>query len=349
MTGRPAQQSGDVFLAAERPVAAAEPARTPAGEEPRLEAGLVAQGDLLARALGVKSRFLALERPESGPLTALAGALVRVIERERPRVLLLADGDDERRLAALVARKLGTTPLFGCRSAVAGEEVVTYRVPTHGGSLEQDFFFAPGRLEVATLDVLTLAASAPSIARTVTTDTITVGPVIPDATPVATIVAAKAAAGSVVQSETAEAGWESLALIAPDFRTVDLVNARRVVAAGMGAAPAELLEQVAQLAELLEASMATTRPMVDEGRLPKDRLVGQTGRTVRPELYLSLGVSGSPHHLAGVQEPGRLLSVDRDPRAPVFQYADQGYLGDLGAVLPGLLRRIEEWRRGRVA
>ena len=84
--------------------------------------------------------------------------------------------------------------------------------------------------------------------------------------------------------------------------------------------------------------------MTDEARLPKERLIGQTGRSVTPELYVALGVSGSPHHVAGVRSADRIIAVNRDVRAPIFQFSDVGYVADLEEVLPALVRRIGEWR-----
>ena len=125
---------------------------------------------------------------------------------------------------------------------------------------------------------------------------------------------------------------------------MDLVHAKRIVTAGMGAANEQLLAAVAELADLLEGSVGATRPVVDEGRLPKERLIGQTGRTVAPELYVALGVSGSPHHVAGVRKADRVLSINRDVRAPIFQFSDVGYVADLEEVLPALIEKIKAWR-----
>ncbi len=116
------------------------------------------------------------------------------------------------------------------------------------------------------------------------------------------------------------------------------------MAAGSGSASENLLAAVHELAELLEGSVGATRPVVDDGRLPKERLIGQTGRTVAPELYLALGISGSPHHVAGVRGADRIVSVNRDVRAPIFQFSDVGYVADLEMVLPALVQKIKEWR-----
>ena len=149
-----------------------------------------------------------------------------------------------------------------------------------------------------------------------------------------------------VPAASGEPAIRLLEHLPPDFRTVDLVHARRIVSAGLGGDGDELLASAQKLAELLQGSIGTTRPMVDEGRFPKERMVGQTGRTVAPDLYLALGLSGSPHHVAGIQGAGTIIAVNRDPRAPIFQFADTGYVADLRGVLPALVRLIEEWRDG---
>ena len=73
--------------------------------------------------------------------------------------------------------------------------------------------------------------------------------------------------------------------------------------------------------------MGATRPVVDDGRLPKERLIGQTGRTVAPELYLALGISGSPHHVAGVQGAEHIVAVNKDEHAPIVSFSDTSFIG----------------------
>ena len=167
-----------------------------------------------------------------------------------------------------------------------------------------------------------------------------------ESTEPAAAAAAAAAAGAEVIGLPPEPfpGVRHLGTTAPDARSVDLVHAKRIVAAGMGTANETLLAAVRELADLLEGSVGATRPVVDEGYLPKERLIGQTGRTVAPDLYLALGISGSPHHVAGVRKADRVLSINRDPRAPIFQFSDVGYVADLETVLPALIAKIKEWR-----
>jgi electron transfer flavoprotein alpha subunit len=313
---------GDVFLVLER---------TADGPAPPAAQGLLVEGARLAGRLGVRAATVEIAAPLPDNLRTTADALVELLLPVRPRILLMVDGDSGRQLAPLVACGLATASLLGCTGVTAKGGAVVFHQPAGGGWFENEVSFAPEVTAVVTLDAGVLAES-PHVARR-------------DAPAAAGREAMPPVVASLELSVPADPACRRRALLPPDFRTVDLIHAPRVLAAGMGSASPEVLAQVDELAELLEASLGTTRPMVDEGRFAKDRLIGQTGRTVKPELYVSLGVSGSPHHLAGVQA-GRLLAINKDARAPVFQYTDSGYLGDLAAVLPGLIRRIKEWRDG---
>jgi electron transfer flavoprotein alpha subunit len=126
-----------------------------------------------------------------------------------------------------------------------------------------------------------------------------------------------------------------------DFQTVDVAEADTVVAAGLGAATDELYPLVAELAALVEGAVGATRPVVDSGKIPRERMIGQTGKTVSPDFYLALGISGATHHTGGIQESGKIVAVNRDPQAPIFQNADAGVVADLKEVLPGLILRIK--------
>jgi electron transfer flavoprotein alpha subunit len=203
---------------------------------------------------------------------------------------------------------------------------LVFAKPVYGGWLEVEVTAGPGTVPVVTLDLAGIDEPGQ-------------------------MGGAEAGAGAVpaevleVRSRAAaEQAVRCLELLPPDARSVDLVHAKRIVAAGMGAADQQLLAAASELADLLEGSVGATRPMVDDGRLPKERLIGQTGRTVTPDLYMALGISGSPHHVAGVRKAEKIVAINRDPRAPIFQFSDVGYVADLREVLPALVARIKEWR-----
>lgn len=132
-----------------------------------------------------------------------------------------------------------------------------------------------------------------------------------------------------------------LEFLPADFQTVDVAEAETIVSAGMGAATDELLPLVEELAALIEGAIGTTRPVVDEGKIPRERLIGQTGKVVSPDFYLALGISGATHHVGGIQESGKIVSINRDPQASIFQNSDAGAAADLREVLPKLIERIK--------
>ncbi len=106
----------------------------------------------------------------------------------------------------------------------------------------------------------------------------------------------------------------------------------------MGASDPETLELVRQLARLLGAEVGCSRPVVDSGVLPKDHQVGQTGITVRPNLYIACGISGQIQHRAGMSEAKRIIAINKDPQAPIFDIAHYGIIGDARDVLAKMIK-----------
>jgi electron transfer flavoprotein alpha subunit len=140
-------------------------------------------------------------------------------------------------------------------------------------------------------------------------------------------------------------GVEHLEYLPADHQTMDVAEARVVVGAGAGAISGELFPLVEELADLLEGTLGGTRPVVDEGKVKRDRLVGQTGKTISPDLYLALGISGASHHVGGIQEARRIVSVNCDPQASIFQASDSGLVADLKEILPRLIEKIKQAKK----
>jgi len=128
--------------------------------------------------------------------------------------------------------------------------------------------------------------------------------------------------------------------IPPDPQTVDLTEAEVIFSAGKGCTPATF-EQLKELCRLLNVSFGVTRPVYDLGWTGFERMVGQTGRTVTPRLYVALGISGSMHHVGGIKDSRRIVAVNTDPKAPIFPNVDEGFVADLADVLPRLLQRAK--------
>lgn len=300
------------------------------GDDPTAGRALLDEGTRLAARMGVETRLVTWTAQPDLDVAALAALLAQAAERMRPAAVLLADSDTARRLAPLVARALDSGAVLGCSDVVVtsdadgqaggpvAREGIAFVKPVYGGWLDQEIEPVAGSIPVATLDLPSDSESGLEFGPSLSPEVLEIAP------------------GS--------AAIRSMEVIPPEPGTVDLVHAKRIVAAGAGSADETLLPAVREMAELLEGSVGATRPVVDEGRLPKERLIGQTGRTVTPDIYLALGISGSPHHIAGVKTADRILSINRDVRAPIFQFSDVGYVADLESVLPALVRRIKEYR-----
>ncbi|WP_280587861.1 electron transfer flavoprotein subunit alpha/FixB family protein [Halorubrum sp. Boch-26] len=121
--------------------------------------------------------------------------------------------------------------------------------------------------------------------------------------------------------------------------TADIIDADRLVAVGGGTGGD--LGPAAELAEALDAELAASRKAVDEGWIEGARQVGQTGKTVRPELYVALGISGAVQHVEGMNDSEVVVAINDDPNAPIFEHADYGIVGDLFEVAPRLAASLE--------
>lgn len=128
--------------------------------------------------------------------------------------------------------------------------------------------------------------------------------------------------------------------IPPDPQTVDLTEAEVIFSAGKGCDPATF-EQLKELCKLLNVSFGVTRPVYDLGWTGFERMVGQTGRTVTPGLYVALGISGSMHHVGGIKDSRRIVAINMDSRAPIFPNVDEGFVADLRELLPRLLDHVK--------
>ena len=118
---------------------------------------------------------------------------------------------------------------------------------------------------------------------------------------------------------------------------VDIADADVLVSVGRGIEEEENLELVEDLADALGATLSSSRPIVDNGWLPKNRQVGQSGKVVTPDVYLAVGISGAVQHVAGMKGSDTIIAINTDPNAPIFDIADYGIVGDLFDVVPELI------------
>jgi electron transfer flavoprotein alpha subunit len=127
--------------------------------------------------------------------------------------------------------------------------------------------------------------------------------------------------------------------------SVDLTKAKLIVSGGRGVS--RNYDLIKELASALDTEYASSRGLVDMGVTERPRLVGQTGSTVRPIIYLAFGISGAIQHLAGMDKSDMIIAVNNDESAPIFDVADIGIVGDANEILPLLIKRIKEYKENK--
>jgi electron transfer flavoprotein alpha subunit len=125
-------------------------------------------------------------------------------------------------------------------------------------------------------------------------------------------------------------------------RAVDLSAAELIVAVGRGIKDADNIALIQELANVMGAELAASRPICDAGWLPMERQVGSSGQTVGPKLYIAIGISGAIQHLVGMKGSRTIVAINKDPNAPIFEVADYGIVGDLFQVVPELIEAFKK-------
>lgn len=271
-------------------------------------------------------RVLVIPTAAGSPATAdaVAGAVADLIAAEgAPDVILLGATPDGRTVAGMLSARLGM--------GVLGNAVgLAWSTGDDGAGLGP-------RVEMSVLG-----------GRAITTSAFTDGRGIVTLRPGAATAAPLGATGTIEMREPAPPPDPRVRVIAraaaAEGRTASIEEAAIIVCGGRGLGGPEGVAHLESLADALGATVAATRAAVDAGWLPYDVQIGQTGKTVRPAVYVAVGVSGAIQHRVGMQSAETIVAINRDPEAPLAEHADLYVVGDLFEVVPALVAALRARR-----
>ena len=139
-----------------------------------------------------------------------------------------------------------------------------------------------------------------------------------------------------------DANVEILETIMSEKKLKDITEANVLVSGGRGIGKPENFASLRELADQLGGEVSASRAAVDLGYIEKDKQVGQTGKTVRPDVYFACGISGAIQHVAGMEEAGLIFAINKNAAAPIFEVADVGIVGDMHRIIPKLVARLKK-------
>jgi electron transfer flavoprotein alpha subunit len=242
-----------------------------------------------------------------------AAVMVDLVQRYKPEILIMGASSRGRDLAGSIATQLVTGLTADCTGLDIDPETRQLRQtrPAFGGNIMATILCPNHRPQMATVRHRVFE--------------------VPEKDP--------SRQGQIVRKEALMAEDDIVTKVV-DFLveegTVNLADARIIVSGGRGVKGPEGFEPIRELAQVLGGAVGSSRAAVDAGWIPYAHQVGQTGRTVRPDLYIACGISGAIQHLAGMRTAKVIIAINRDPEAPIFDVAHHGIVGDLFQVVPAL-------------
>ncbi len=249
-----------------------------------------------------------------------ASALLQVCERLKPRAILMGDTLTSIDMAPRVAFALNTGLITDCVAIEIDRADVSFVKPVYSSNVMAAYTFASEPSIVTLRSRVEEAAGKQDGADA-------------DVTPVE------------VELDVSAVKTEVMQRVIEEDEGINLTDADIIVSGGRGIGSPEGFEQLAQLAEVLNAAVGASRPPCDLGWAPSRAQVGQTGEKVAPSLYIAAGISGATQHIAGMQSSKKIVAINRDPKANIFRIADYGVVGTCEEVVPAFMEAITEIRK----
>ena len=256
---------------------------------------------------------------------AMASIAADIIRERKPEILLIGATVFGRALAPRIAAKLKTGLTADCTALEIDTEtgMLIQTRPAFGGNLMASILCPNRRPQMATVRPGVMQKIAP-------------------------IADAKAEIIEYNPGFTPNDNYvEILDIVKSVSETVDIMDAKILVSGGRGVGSPENFKILEDLAEALGGEVSCSRAVVDNGWKPKDLQVGQTGKTVRPQIYFAIGISGAIQHVAGMEESDVIVAINKDESAPIFDVADYGLVGDLNKIVPKLTEAVKAYKASK--
>ena len=246
-----------------------------------------------------------------------AQAVTKVVEERKPSILLIGATTIGRDLGPRLSARLETGLTADCTGLDISEEgYLMMTRPAFGGNLMATILCKEHRPQMSTV--------RPGVMRMGKKDDTRTGKV----------------ENFKVTFDRSKFKVRLLETVKEQKNLIDITEAKVLVSGGRGVGNSEGFKMLEKLAEVIGAEVSSSRAMVDAGVMPHNRQVGQTGKTVRPDVYFALGISGAIQHLAGMVESDFIIAVNKDKYAPIFNAADLGIVGDVNKIIPLLTEKL---------
>ena len=248
-----------------------------------------------------------------------AKALTAVIKANDPEIVIFGASSIGRDLAPRVSARIHTGLTADCTKLEINEETKLLEMtrPAFGGNIMATILCADHRPQMATVrpGVMQALASCDKVGVVEKFDE---------------------------EFTAADMNVEICEIVKTEKKSVDITEAKILVSGGRGLGSAEGFGQLKDLAAALGGEISASRAAVDNGWIDKDRQVGQTGKTVRPDLYVACGISGAIQHAAGMEESEFIVAINKEESAPIFSICDLGIVGDLNKIVPKLTEALKK-------
>ena len=248
-----------------------------------------------------------------------AKALTAVIKANDPEIVLFGASSIGRDLAPRVSARIHTGLTADCTKLEINEETKLLEMtrPAFGGNIMATILCANHRPQMATVrpGVMQALASCDKVGEVEKFE---------------------------VEFTAADMNVEIVEVVKTEKKAVDITEAKILVSGGRGVGGPEGFEPLKDLAKALGGEVAASRAAVDSVWIDRDRQVGQTGKTVRPDLYVACGISGAIQHAAGMEESELIVAINKEESAPIFSICDLGIVGDLNKIVPKLTEALKK-------